>query len=106
MSFSDPFNRASHKREKEYAAFQEQLKQAGVDSEEKAVELLKNSGRRMVGFGIFVIVVTFPVSMVWPDQKGVAILCGGLVLTWLLATMLKGRRMIKRFIQEELTVKQ
>lgn len=101
MSFSDPFNRVSRKREREYSAFQEQLKQAGLDTEEKVRAVLQKSRGRMLRLGAIVVVVMLLVSLIWPDLTGIVIVFGGLILLWLAITMVRGQRMLKRFIQQE-----
>lgn len=101
MSFTDPFNRVSRKREKEYLAFHEQLKQAGIDTEEKVKTVLRKSRQRMLGFGAMVVVVALLVSLIWPNLTGIVIVFGGLILVWLVATMVRGQQMLKQYIQQE-----
>lgn len=105
MSFTDPFNRVSRKREKEYAAFQEQLKRAGLDSEEKARAALQKSRGHMLGLGAMVVVVALLVSLIWPSLMGIAIVFGGLILFWLMITMVRGQQMMKQFIEQEFSGK-
>lgn len=106
MSFSDPFNRVSRKREEQYLALREQLKKAGVDTEEKAEAMLKKSRQTMLGISAIVVLVTFVVTLVWPDLTGIAIVLGSLNLVWLLAIIARGQRMLKQYIQQELSAKQ
>ena len=101
MSFSDPFNRLGRKREKEYLAFREQLKQAGLDTEEKAKTVLQKSRGRMLGLGAMVVLVTLLVALIWPNLTGIVIVSGSLILVWILTTMARGQRMMKQFIQQE-----
>ena len=105
MSFTDPFNRLSRKREKEYLAFHEQLKQAGLDSEEKVKTALQRSRKRMLGFGAIVVVIAFVVSLIWPDLTGIVIVTSILIVVWLVATMVRGQRMVNRFIEQEFSRK-
>ena len=105
MSFTDPFNRIGRKREKEYLAFHEQLIKAGLDTEEKANEMLQKSVGRMLRLGAMVVVVTLLVSLIWPNLMGIVIVCGSLILLWLVTTMVRGQRMMKKFIQQEFASK-
>lgn len=101
MSFSDPFNRLSRNRETQYLAFQEQLKKAGLDTEEKVKTMLQRSRQNMLGLGAIVIVVTLLVTLIWPDLKVIVIMLGGLTIVWLLSIIVRGQQMMKRFIQQE-----
>ena len=101
MSFTDPFNRVSRKRDEEYRAFHEQLKQAGLDTEEKARTVLRKSRRRMLGLGAMVVGVTLLVSLIWPTLTGIFVVFGSLILIWLVTTIVRGQRMMKQFIQQE-----
>lgn len=101
MSFSDPFNRVSRKREMEYLAFQERLKKAGIDSEEKVKAMLKKSRQSMLGLSVIVVVVTLLASLIWPDSLVIFFVLGGLTLVWLLTIIARGQLMMKQFIQRE-----
>lgn len=106
MSLTDPFNRVSRKRETEYLALRDQLKQAGLDTEEEARAALQNSRGRMLGFGAIVVVIALFVSLIWPNLAGIVIVFGTLILVWLVITMARGQRMMERFIQQELAGKE
>lgn len=101
MSFTDPFNRLGRKREREYLALREQLKQAGIDTEEKVKTVLRESRKRMLGLGAIVVVVSFLVCLIWPNLAGLVIVLSGLILVWLLATMVRGQQMMNQFIEQE-----
>lgn len=100
MSFTDPFNRVSCKRDKEYQAFHEQLKTAGIDTEEQARTVLQRSRTMMLGLSAVVVAITLVVSLVWPDLKGIVIVFASLVLLWIFITMTRGQRMMKQFIEQ------
>lgn len=101
MSFADPFNRLGRKREREYLALHEQLKKAGIDTEEKVKTVLQQSRKRMLGFGAIVVIVAFLVSLIWPDLTGIVIVLSVLILVWLVGTMVRGQRMMQQFIEQE-----
>ncbi len=101
MSFTNLFNRVSRKRGEEYLAFRVQLKQAGLDTEEKAKTMLQKSRGRMLGLSAMVSVVTLLVSLFWPNLMGIFIVFGTLTLVWLLITIARGQLLIKQFIQQE-----
>lgn len=105
MSFTDPFNRVGRKREMEYLAFQDQLKKAGLDTEQKVKTMLKKSRARMLGFGAIVVVVTLLVSLIWPNLMAMAIVLGSLTLLWIVTIIARGQRMMKQFVQREFTSK-
>ena len=105
MSFSDPFNRVSRKREEQYLAFREQLKKAGVDTEEKVETMMKKSRQTMLSLSAIVLLVTLLVVLLWPDLRAVAIVFGSLNLIWLLTIIVRGQRMLKQYMQQELAGK-
>ena len=43
MSFTDPFNRVSRKKDREYQLFHEKLKQAGFETEEEVKAVFQKS---------------------------------------------------------------
>ena len=101
MSFTDPFNRISCKRQTEYQKFQQQLLDIGIDTEEKAKTVLHRSRKNMAMIGLVIIILLLGTILIWPHTLGMAIVFGGLVLLWLVLTMMRGQRMLMRFIQEE-----
>ena len=105
MSFTDPFNRVSCKRDKEYHAFQEQLKLAGIDTEEKARSVLRQSRKNMLGIGAIIITISLLIVLIWPNLVGMTAVFSGLLLLWLLITMTRGQKMITRYIRQEFSGK-
>ena len=101
MSFTDPFNRLSRKREREYLALHERLKIAGIDTEKKVEAALQNSRKHILGSGAIVVVVAFLVSLIWPNMTGFVIVLSVLILAWLVGTMVRGQQMMRRFIEQE-----
>lgn len=101
MSFSDLFNRVSCKQQKEYQKFQQQLIDIGIDTEEKAKNVLNRSRKNMLIIGLVVIMVSLGTILIWPHTLGITIVFGSLVLLWLILTLLKGQRMLMRFMQQE-----
>lgn len=101
MSFSDPFNRVSRKREKEYLAFHERLKRAGIDTEEKAEKVVQESRGRIIGTGAMVVAVALLVSLIWPGLRGMVLVFGSLIVVWLVTTLIRGQRMMQQYIRQE-----
>ena len=105
MSFTDPFNRVSCKRDKEYLVFHDQLTQAGIDTEEKAREVMQKSRNSMLGAAAVVIAAALLISLIWSNLAGIAFVFGCLILLWLLVTMSRGQRMMRQFIKQEFGIK-
>jgi Flp pilus assembly protein TadB len=101
MSFSDPFNRVSCKRDKEFHAFQEQLRLAGIDTEEKARAVLHKSRKSMLGISATIVIMTLVIVLIWPQLIGITAVFSCLLLLWLFITMTRGQKMMKQFIQQE-----
>ena len=101
MSFTDPFNRVSSKQVKEYHAFSEQLKQAGIDTEKKARTMLRKSRNFLLGLSSAVVVITILISLLWPKIMGIVTVFAGLTLIWLIITMARGKSMTNQFIRNE-----
>ena len=101
MSFTDPFNRVSSKQDKEYQAFSEQLKQAGVDTEKKARAMSRKSINFLLSLSSAVVVITILISLLWPKIMSIVTVFSGLVLIWLIITMARGKSMTNRFIRNE-----
>lgn len=101
MSLSDPFNRVSSQQNREYQAFHQQLQQAGIDSTEKARAVQLKSRKNLLAICTAVIIIAILISVSSPDIAGIVIVFSGLILFWLIATLLRGQRMMKRYIQQE-----
>ena len=101
MNLMDPFNRVSCRQEKEYQAVQQQLRDAGVDSEEKAILLLRKSRSQMLNLCLLLIAVIVAVQMFWPQWFAMAVVFGVLFMVWLVVTMVRGQRMIQQYIKQE-----
>jgi Flp pilus assembly protein TadB len=101
MKFSDPFNRVSCRDQKEYQQFLQQLQQAGIDSEEKANELLRRSKSQMLVFCLAVVACCLAAILVWPQLAGIVLVFGVLIVLWLIVTMARGQRMTRQFIQQK-----
>ena len=101
MNLMDPFNRVSGRQEKEYQAVQQQLRDAGVDSAEQAILLLRRSRSRMLNLCLIIIALVLAVQLLWPQWLAIAGVFGGLIMAWLVITMVRGQRMIKQLIKQE-----
>ena len=101
MNLKDPFNRLSGKQQREYLALQEQLQQAGIDSREKAQNLLQQSRKRMLMVCLAVVLITLGAMLVAPQTMGVSGVFGGLVLLWLVMTLVRGQRLLRQYIAQE-----
>ena len=103
MKFSDPFNRVSRKQEKEYGILQHRLKESGIDSEKKALDVLRRSRNRFLELCLIVIAIFIATIVIWPQSFAIASVVVCSVLLWILLTMTRGQHLLRQFIQKELS---
>jgi len=103
MKFSDPFNRVSRNQEKEYGILQQRLKESGIDSEEKALAMLRRSRNGFLKLCLIVIAIFIVVIVIWPQSFAIAAVVTCSILLWILLTMARGQDMLRQFIQKELS---
>ena len=101
MNLKDPFNRLSRREQNEYQALREQLRGIGIDSEEKANELLRQSRHKMLGYCLFVVVAAVASSLFVPEAMAITAVLSSLICLWLLTTLARGQKMIRQLIEEE-----
>ena len=101
MKLDDLFNRNSRRQQKEYETFRESLKSSSISSPAEVKTLLNNLRIRTRIFVTLVVVIAIFISFFMPELKGISIVFTVLLLVWILATTLKGKNFIRRYIEEE-----
>lgn len=91
----------SARQESEYQSLKKQLQDLSIDSEEKAREVLKKSLNNMLIVALVIIGICAIVFIGWPEAAGVTVVFAGLILFWMLNTLMRGQKMIKRYIAEQ-----
>ena len=101
MDLNDPFNRLSKQNQSEYLTFRDSLKKSDVDSQTKAEALMINIQKRAWIMGLLTLMVSALIILFFSDLKVVVMVFAALFILWLLTTTFKGRRLIRRYIQDE-----
>ena len=101
MKLDDLFNRNSRRQQKEYETFRESLKSSSISSPAETKALLNNLRIRTRIFVTLVVAIAIFTSFFMPELKGISIVFTVLFLVWILATTLKGKSFILRYIKEE-----
>jgi hypothetical protein len=101
MKLDDLFNRSSRRQQKEYEAFRESLISSSVSSPVETKALLNNLHIRTRIFVTLVVAIAIFISFFMPELKGISIVFTVLILVWILAITLKGKKFILRYIKEE-----
>lgn len=105
MKLNDPFGRMAQQQQIDYASLRHSLADAGINSRAKAKALLTNIRQRALFFSSLVVVVAAIIIFFLPQKMAVVVVFAALPLLWLLTITVKGQRLIRRYIEEELVDK-
>jgi hypothetical protein len=105
MKLNDPFGRMAQQQQIDYAALHQSLADAGIDSQAKAKALLANIRQRALVMAGLVVVLAAAIVFFLPHLKAMVMIFAALPLLWLFTTTVKGQRLIRRYIAEELADK-
>ena len=98
----DPFGRLTTKRQQEYAALCQSLKDSGISSRENARALLANIRNRTLAIGGVVVLLSALTVLLLPKLSAPLLLVSAVCLIWLLAIGAKSYQLIGRYMREEL----
>ena len=99
MNLNDPFNRHSKQQNREYAAFCTSIKES-IHSEQDALNLLNNMNQRFNVFLMIIIGTAALIILFIPNIMYIVIAFSAVIILWLWTSILKGKRFIRRYIQE------
>lgn len=99
MNLNDPFNRHSKQQSREYAVFCTSIKES-INSEQDALNLLNNMNQRFNVLLLIIFVVAALISLFLPNIMYIVIAFSAVIILWLWTSILKGKRFIRRYIQE------
>jgi membrane protein YdbS with pleckstrin-like domain len=101
MKLSDPFGRHNKKQESNYSSFRQSLKDANIDSQEKAKKLLNSTRQRILISALITIASVGATKLLFPAQTTMVAIFAGVILLWLLASIFNSQLYIRRYMEEE-----
>jgi len=101
MKLSDPFGRHNQKRERNYSSFRQSLKDANIDSREKAKQLLDSTRQRVLISALITVASIGATKLFFPELTAMVVIFAGVILLWLLTSAFNGQLFIKRYMEEE-----
>jgi len=102
MSLNDPFGRQAAKQARDYAAVSEALRNAGVDSLDKAEGCLANIRRNAIVMVWLVMASIILCAMLYPKGLAIVLVCSVIVLLWVGVSTHRGRAHLLRYMADEL----
>ncbi|WP_227816130.1 hypothetical protein [Nitrogeniibacter aestuarii] len=102
MSLNDPFGRQAAKQARDYVAVSAALREAGVDSLEKAERCLGNIRRNAIVMVWLVMASIMLCAVIYPKALAIVLVCSVVVLLWVGVSTHRGRTHLLRFMAEEL----
>ena len=103
MNMNDPFGRLARRRQTEYEAMKTSLQKSGIDTPEKARELVRESRERIYKTAGIAVVVCILLVAAFPQLLPVAVCLAVLVLVLCFKSLVNGKGYIERYIEEELS---
>jgi hypothetical protein len=102
MKLNDPFGRLEKKNQAAYAMMREAMQKGGINTLQKAQDVIVRSKNRTLKFLAVVLAVLLLAGVMFP-QFVPAIVCLGLIIVvWGVKSMINGRGHVQRYIDEEL----
>ena len=102
MKLSDPFGRMERRHQAGYETMRDALKGSGIDTEEKACQLIRQTKSRMIRFLAGVFIVLFLIFVFLPDMLPIALGLTVFLAVWAITSAVNGSRYIQRYIEEDL----
>lgn len=101
MKLNDPFGRMERRHQVSYLAVRDSLQRGGVDTEEAALRVIKDTRMRAVIFIGGAAVITALTALIFP---GALLIVGAFTLllsAWVISWTINGKRYVKRYIEED-----
>ncbi|MCB1938115.1 MAG: hypothetical protein KDF24_07100 [Rhodocyclaceae bacterium] len=102
MNFNDPFGRSAQQQERNYAALRTALQNAGITTAEATRQCLHNVKRNAVMMVCLVIASIALAAWLFPQGLAIVLVCAIVILAWVAATTVNGRRHLERYLREEI----
>ena len=101
MKFDDPFGRKAQKQERDYASLSEALRKAGVTTAADVQRCERNITRNAVIMVVLSLLSVLLAALVYPAVLGIVTVLAAIVLLWIAASTVSGRRHLQRYRREE-----
>ena len=105
MKLDDPFGRLAARDQRGYDSLRDKLRQAGVNSTGAAEDIMERTRRNVLTFAAMALFGAVLIYLLFPQMAPIAIALAIFLLVNAGSALIRGRRYIKRFIDEELTGK-
>lgn len=100
MKIDDPFGRSAQRQARNYAAVCEALQAAGVTTPEDVERCLRRMTRNALIGAVVILALVLATALLAPAALPVAVVCAVVVGLWMAATLVNGRRHLRRYRQE------
>ncbi len=102
MKLDDPFGRLADRDRRGYDSLRQKMQQAGVDTIEAAERIMDRTRRNVLAFSATVLLGMMLIYLLFPKMAPIAAALALFLLVNAASALIRGRRYIKRFIDEEL----
>jgi len=102
MNLNDPFGRLQQRDEAGYDSMRQKLQGAGIDSADRARQVIVNTRRNVLTFGAIVVLSALLLLGLLPTLAPITLSLALLLLVIAGNALIKGQRYLKRYIAEEL----
>lgn len=102
MKLNDPFGRLERRHQVSYQAVRDSLQRGGVNTEEAALEIIKNTQKRALLFAGSAAALTGLTALVFPGALLLVAAFSVLFSAWIIAWTVNGGRYIRKYIEEDM----
>jgi len=102
MRIDDPFGRIADRDQRGYETLRQKMQEAGVDSIMAAERVMDRTHRNVLTFSAVALLGMGLIYLLLPKMAPIAIALAVFLLVNAVSALIRGRRYIKRFMDEEL----
>lgn len=102
MKLNDPFGRLESRHQIGYESMRDTLRSSGIDTQQAALEFIRQSKKRALKFIGVGMIVLLPLIWLLPKAMPVTVSLALFLIAWIVSSNINGQRYIKRYIDEEL----
>ena len=102
MKLNDPFGRMANRHQLGYESMRDTMRNSGIDTPDKAREVINQSKKRALKYMAIGIVVLLLVTWVVPKLMPVTLCLVLFWVVWIASSAINGHRYIRRYIDDEL----
>ncbi len=102
MKLNDPFGRLESRHQAGYESMRNVMLNTGIDTQQAALELVRQSKRRALKVIGMIILLLLPIVWLLPKAMPVTVSLAVFLVAWVVVSNISGRRYIQRYIDEDL----